>query len=144
MIGISLDTGGLHRANQLLLAKLDTHVAAGLEATLESIAARAKQTTKFVDRTGLLRNTIQSDGVKGSFLGNKMEGVVSFAARSSKGYLYGAALEYGTKPRTSFSGVNRGITERRFMRDAVEQEFGKFVEHAIGAAFRAAGYEVTG
>lgn len=143
MISISLDPGGLHRANNAFLRVLDHRIEQGLDATLESIAARAKQTTKFTDRTSALRNSIQSDGATGSFVAGRMEGVVSYAARSEKGYLYGAALEYGTAPRTSFRGFNRGITEKRFIRDAIDQEFGGFLEQAVGAAFRDAGFEVS-
>jgi hypothetical protein len=146
MINVSLDHGGLHRALNAISDRLDARLSEGLDATLESIAARAKQTTKFVDRTGALRNSIQSDGVTGEFGSSSgLIGTVSFAAtaqpsgrrgrRSRAGYQYGLALEFGTRT---------GIRERRFIRDAIDAEDGQFIEDAIGNAMRDAGFEVGG
>lgn len=146
MIAISLDLGGFHRAAQHLADRIDDGVREGFEATLESIAARAKQTTTFTDRTGNLRNSIQSDGVTGEL--GAMVGVVSFAAFSERklrkkrgntrrsmggGFPYGLALELGT---------NTGIRARRFVRDAIDAEDGQLIESALRASFRDSGFEV--
>lgn len=134
MISVGLDGSGLDAALSRLEAALNRQVQAGLEATLESIAARAKQTTTFVDRTSQLRNSIRSEGVTGSYTGEDIEGTIGFAARSPRGYPYGMALEYGT----------RHIRERRFVRDAIDAELGNFLEDGLRRAFEAAGFEVTG
>ena len=133
MITVSLDPGGLHRALNEFGAKLDVHLARGLEATLESIAATAKQTTTFTDRTGALRNSIQSEGVQGSFWNDRMVGTIGFGAMN-RGFPYGLAQEYGSKT---------GVREKRFIRDAIDAEFGDFLEDAVAAAFREAGFEVV-
>lgn len=149
MITISLDEGGMHRAVQLLADQLDARLRQGMDATLEAIAARAKQTTTFVDRTGALRNSIQSDGATGNWSNGTLQGVVSFAAtsgvalrkkrggkrrRSTGGYLYGLAQEFGTRT---------GVREKRFIRDAIDAQDGAFLDGALKAAIRAAGFEVA-
>lgn len=148
MIALSLDPGGLHRAMNVIADRLDVRLSEGLEATCESIAARAKQTTKFVDRTGALRNSIQSDGVTGSYgSAGGLVGTVSFAATSQPsarsrgrrggsrgGFLYGLAQEFGT---------SNGVKEKRFIRDSIDAEDGQFIEDAIGNAMRDAGFEIT-
>jgi hypothetical protein len=131
VIVIDLDAGGLSRAFGQMSDSVESGVRRGLEATLESIAARARQTATFTDRTGALRNSIQSDGVTGS--GLSIDGVVSFAATSERGYPYGLALEFGT---------SRGIRERRFIRDAIDQEDGDLIEDSLAASLRAIGFEV--
>jgi hypothetical protein len=135
-------------ALQQLEASLSLRVKQGLELTLESIAARAKQTTTFTDRTGNLRNSIQSDGVIEE--GGELTGVVSFAATSEAklrkkrgnkrrsmgvGYPYGLAQEFGTRT---------GVREKRFIRDAIDDEDGDIIESAMARAFRDAGFEVRG
>ena len=105
----------------------------GLEATCEAIAARARQTTTFKDRTSLLRRSIQESGVV--VAGDELQGVVSFAARSKRGYPYGAAQEFGTR---------NGVREKRFIRDAIDAQNGDLLESAMGAAFRDAGFTVRG
>lgn len=147
MISISLDPGGMHRALSQLSTQVDRHLREGLEATLESIAARAKQTTTFVDRTGLLRNSIRSEGAQGSFFGGQMTGSIGFGAtagdaaraagrklRRGRGFQYGLAQEFGTRT---------GVREKRFIRDAIDAEGSEFLEDAVANAFRAAGFEVA-
>ncbi|HMJ15744.1 MAG TPA: HK97 gp10 family phage protein [Polyangiaceae bacterium] len=149
MIAISLDPSGLHRAVQRLADRFDELVREGLEATCESIAARAKTTSSFVDRTGALRNSIQSEGVTGG-LGDAggMVGIVSFAAVSERklrkkrgnarrgmggGFPYGLALELGTKT---------GIKARLFITQAIDAEDSTLIEGAVRAGFVAEGFEV--
>lgn len=127
------DPAGFGRALASLDAALDRAVKAGLGLTLERIAARAKQTTTFTDRTSALRNSMMSEGVQGSF-GGELFGEVGFAATSPKGYFYGLALEFGTR---------RGIAARRFMRDAIEAEDGALIEDAMASAFSSLGFQVT-
>lgn len=131
MIVIEASFDGFQRATAQLAASLDQRVQQGFELTLESIAARAKQTPKFVDRTGALRSSIQSDGVSGS---DPMVGVVSFAASNERGDFYGAFLELGTKH----------ITPRLFITDAIEAEDGSLIESAMARAFRDCGFDVRG
>jgi hypothetical protein len=149
VISISLDPSGLHRATQELADRLDGYVREGFEATLESIASRAKTTTSFVDRTGALRNSMQSEGVTGRLADpNGMVGIVSFAAVSERkiglkrgnkrrsmrgGYPYGIALELGT----------RRIKARLFMTQALNAEDSSLIEGAVRAGFRAQGFEVV-
>lgn len=133
MIDIKLEVETLAQAfSQLGEGGLSASVRRGLEATLESIAARAKQTPTFVDRTDALRNSIQSAGVEGS--GLDLTGTVSFAATSERGFRYGVALEFGT----------RHIRERRFIRDAIDAEDGDLIEASLAADLRRLGFEVTG
>lgn len=134
MISFDLDATTFDAALSRLEGALNRHVQAGLGATLEAIAARAKQTTTFVDRTSALRNSIRSEGVTGSYTSDDLEGSIGFAARSPAGYPYGVALEYGT----------RHIRERRFVRDAIDAELGGFLEDGLRRAFEAAGFEVVG
>lgn len=126
-----LDVADLQRAIDLLVDGLDDAVSSGLDLTLERIAARARATTTYTDRTGLLRNSTQSGGTQRE--GDELVGVVSFAATSERGYLYGLAQEFGTR---------RGIREKRFIRDAIDAENGELVEGALASAFRSAGFEV--
>lgn len=129
-----------------LADSFERQLRAGFELMLESIAARAKQTTSFVDRTSALRNSIQSDGVTGT-LESGLIGTVSFAAssgagvrrsrksgrrRKTKGAYYGVFLEFGTSK----------IRERRFIRDAIDAEDGRMLEDSIRSAFHSAGFEV--
>lgn len=131
MINAEFTADGFERAMAELPAKLDVRLRDGLEATCEAIAARARQTTTYQDRTGLLRNSTQSAGVTGTR--ENMVGVVSFAARSKRGYLYGAAQEWGTRT---------GVKAKRFIRDAIDAQNGQLLEGALGAAFRDAGFQV--
>lgn len=146
MITLVVDAQGFQAAMVQLQSSLELRIRQGLELTLESIAARAKQTTTFTDRTGNLRNSIQSDGVREE--GDAMVGIVSFAATSEAklrkkrgnkrrsmggGYFYGLAQEFGTK---------NGVREKRFIRDAIDAEDGDILESALGRAFRDAGFEV--
>lgn len=146
MIAISLDSDGLHHAAQDLANRIDDGLRRGFEASLERIAARAKQTTQFTDRTGHLRNSIQSDGVSGGG-GQPLVGTVSFAATSARtlrkkrgntrrstggGVPYGIFLEFGTVH----------IRERRFIRDAIDAEDGSLIESSLRATFRNSGFEV--
>jgi hypothetical protein len=141
------DFDSFHAAFAQLEGALKLRLHQGLDLTLESIAARAKQTTTFTDRTGALRNSIQSDGVHED--GGELVGIVSFAATSeaklrkkrgnarrsmSKGYLYGLAQEFGTRT---------GVREKRFIRDAIDDEDGEILESAMGRAFRDCGFEVV-
>lgn len=148
MIEITLDTSGLERALRVLGASLERYVEQGFETTLESIASRAKQTTTFVDRTGLLRNSIRSEGVSGDYFGRGLVGTIGFAAtagqaasmagrklRKGRGFFYGLAQEFGTK---------NGVREKRFIRDAIDAQGPEAIEDALRAAFRRAGFEVSG
>jgi hypothetical protein len=130
MIVIDIDDFGLQGAFAQAAAGLEASVRQGMEMTLESIAARARETPTFVDRTAALRNSIQSDGVEGS--GLDLTGVVSFAATNGRGDFYGGYLEYGT----------RYIRERRFVRDAIDMEDGSLIESAIAAGLRKSGFAV--
>jgi hypothetical protein len=141
------DFDSFHAAFAQLEGALTLRLKQGLDLTLESIAARAKQTTTFTDRTGALRNSIQSDGVQEE--GDDLVGIVSFAATSEaklrkkrgntrrsmgKGYLYGLAQEFGTRT---------GVREKRFIRDAIDDEDGEILESAMARAFRDCGFEVV-
>ena len=145
MIAIEVKGAGLEEAMAKLDDALERNVRAAFEMTLESIVVRAKQTNTFVDRTGALRNSIQSDGVTGTFDGEGLVGTISYAATSkpsrgrrrrrkgggagSSGAFYGVFLEYGTKH----------IKARRFIRDAIDAETGDLIEDAIALSFRQVG-----
>lgn len=148
MLEVTLDASGLERALRLLSASMERYVEQGFEATLESIVSRAKQTTTFVDRTGLLRNSIRSEGVQGDFFGRGLVGTIGFAAtagqaasiagrklRRGRGFFYGLAQEFGT---------SNGVREKRFIRDAIDAQGPELLEDAVAAAFRRAGFEVSG
>lgn len=131
MIVIEADFDAFHAATARIADALDKRIEQGFELTLESIAARAKQTTTFQDRTGALRNSIMSDGVTGS--AGELVGVVSFAATSKSGEFYGLYLELGSSR----------IRERRFIRDAIDAETGDLLEGAMRRAFSDCGFEVV-
>lgn len=133
MITIEFDADGFADAMAEVPERMEIRLPQGLEMTCEQIAARARQTTTYTDRTAALRNSTQSAGVTGSASG-ELVGLVSFAARSSKGALYGVYLELGT----------RRIRERRFIRDAIDQQDGAALESSMAAAFRDAGFTVRG
>jgi hypothetical protein len=110
-----------------LPGRLDVRLREGLDATCESIAARARQTDKYTDRTGLLRASTQNAGVTGG-LGGQLTGIVSFAARSKRGFLYGLVVE----------------DRKHFIQEAIDAQSGKLLEGSMNAAFRDAGFKVTG
>lgn len=126
MINATFEGARFADALEALPARMRTRLREGMEATCESIAARARQTTTYRDRTGLLRQSTQAAGVEQS--GDSLVGIVSFAARSKQGFPYGVV-------------VNR---TRRFIEDAIAQQDGRFLESALGAAFRDAGFKVEG
>lgn len=134
MISAVFDSEGFDRALATLADRMGPRVEDGLALTLEGIANRARQTTTYVDRTSALRNSTQSAGVTGALSG-ELEGAVSFAARSKRGYLYGLAQEFGTRT---------GVHEKRFIRDAIDAENGDLIEGAMAQAFRDAGFDVVG
>lgn len=109
---------------------MDDKLRVGFDLTMESIAARARETRTYTDRTGALRNSTMNAGVTGS--NGALVGVVSFAATSKSGRFYGLDLEFGTSR----------IKERRFVRDAIDAENGDLLEGAMKAAFRECGFEV--
>jgi hypothetical protein len=156
VIVAEFDASGLERALAELPARVALRAREGLDATAEAIAARARQTTTYKDVTGALRASTQNAGVEGS--GEDLSAVVSFAARSSRGHLYGASLEFGThagaRTRTKkqerreagarFKGPRQrsGIQARKFIRDAIDAQDGSYLEAALGAALRDAGFIV--
>jgi hypothetical protein len=155
---IEFHAEGLESALEALPGRMDVRLREGLDLTCEAIAARARQTSTFVDRTGLLRSIIQNAGVTDE--GDELVGVVSFAARSDHGYLYGLALEFGTHqgaravskrqqrresgPRFKGPRQKKGIKARRFIRDSIDQQDGALLQGALGAAFADAGFTVVG
>jgi hypothetical protein len=151
-----IDASGFERAVAELPGRLDVRLREGLDLTCEAIAARARETTTFVDRSGLLRSSIQNAGVTGT--PEELVGIVSFAARSDQGALYGVFLEFGThqgarsiskrqerrEAGARFTGPRqrKGIKARRFIRDAVDAQDGSLIEGSMGAAFRDSGFGV--
>ena len=132
MINAVFEAGGLDDALGAFQSRINVRLREGLEATCEAIAARARQTTTYKDRTGLLRASTQSAGVEQN--GANLEGIVSFAARSKRGFLYGLALNDGTIH----------IRAKKFIDDAVAAQDGSLIEASLGAAFRDAGFTVSG
>lgn len=148
MITVVADFDAFQNATARLTAALDERVQQGFEATLESIAARAKQTTTFTDRTGNLRNSMQSDGVTGGG-GQPFIGIVSFAAVSGTGL----RLKRGNKRRSQGGGFlyglsqelgsSNGVKAKHFIRDAIDAEDGALIEGSMRLAFRECGFAVT-
>jgi hypothetical protein len=133
VIHLEFDVDGLEEALAAVPARLEVRLPHGLDLTLDEIAARARQTTTYVDRTSALRNSTQNAGVTGS-ASTELVGIVSFAARGKRGYLYGLAQEFGTR---------KGVKEKRFIRDAIDAQDGAQLEASLGAAFRDCGFEVA-
>jgi hypothetical protein len=131
VIEVSFESDGLMRALEELPGRIQARAREGIDATCEAIAARARETTKYKDQSGLLRSSTQNAGVSGD--STELVGVVSFAARSPRGYLYGLAQEYGTRT---------GVTEKRFIRDAIDAQTSDLFESAIARAFKDAGFGV--
>jgi hypothetical protein len=117
VIHLEFDVDGLEEALAAVPARLEVRLPHGLDLTLDEIAARARQTTTYVDRTSA-----------------ELVGIVSFAARGKRGYLYGLAQEFGTR---------KGVKEKRFIRDAIDAQDGAQLEASLGAAFRDCGFEVA-
>ena len=158
MISIEFDADDFIDALEQIPVRMNVRLRQGLDATVEEIAARARQTTTYQDRTSALRNSTQGAGVEES--GSDLVGIVSFAARSKRGYLYGLAQEFGThagasensakrlkkQSRRGFKGPKQrgGIKTKRFIRDAIDAQDGAQLESAMGAAFRDVGFTVRG
>lgn len=126
------DAGGFDNAMAELPTRVDVRLQQGLEATCEAIAARARQTTSYQDRTTALRQSTQAAGVTRS--GDDLVGIVSFAARSKRGKLYGLFINNGT----------RFIRARKFIDDAIAAQDGRFLEAGLAAAFVDCGFQVRG
>lgn len=114
----------LSNALDQLPARISARSREGLDATCEAIAARARQTTTYRDVTGLLRQSTQNAGVEGS--GDELVGIVSFAARSKQGFLYGVVVNA------------RG----QFIEDAIAAQDGALLEGSLASAFRDCGFLV--
>lgn len=130
---IEFHAEGLEQAMAALPGRIDARAREGLDLTCEAIAARARQTTTYTDRSGMLRASTQNAGVRQE--GDDLVGVVSFAARSDRGHLYGLDQEFGNR---------RGVREKRFIRDAIEEQDGRLLEGSLAAAFKDAGFNVVG
>jgi hypothetical protein len=134
VIIVEFDTDALNQSLATLPGRLDARLREGLESTCEAIAARARGTTTYQDRTGALRASTQSAGTVS--VGSELVGTVSFAARSKRGYLYGLVQEFGNKVP--------GIHAKKFIRDAIDAQDGVILEGSLGAAFEDAGFTVVG
>jgi hypothetical protein len=135
MISAVFDTDDLVAAIQSLSSNLGRAVSRGMNATTVRIARNAKILggQRFQDQTGALRNSIESEPPTGSLRAGTLTGWVGMAA-SHNFHFYGLSQEYGTR---------NGVTEKRFMRDAMDAETGDLIEDAMAQAFRDAGFEVT-
>lgn len=147
MISVVADFDAFEHATARLTAVLDERVAQGFEASLESIAARAKLTTTFTDRSGNLRNSMQSEGVTGGG-GQPFIGIISFAAvseeklrlkRGNKRRSKGGGFPYGLSQEL---GSSNGVKAKHFIRDAIDAEDGALIEGSMKLAFRECGFEV--
>lgn len=92
MIDIDLDAGELLRALGEADRKIGQQVGRGLELGADLVAAHAKQHHDYEDRSSLLTNSIESEGVTGSWRGDDLVAAVAAGAP------HATAIEYGARP----------------------------------------------
>lgn len=91
MIFADVDISGLDRALERDGTEIGMAVDRALDEAMEEAADRARQTTAFKDRTGALRQSIES-GTQSSFLAGGLEGHVAARAR------HASYVDEGTPP----------------------------------------------
>lgn len=140
MIEVTIDTGAFADAMQRLPAILARRMRTGLDATLDSVAARARSNHPgWVARSGALDASTQNAGIAQD--GGELTGVVAFSAKSKStaknpgGYLYGLVQEFGTK-----DGRVKGT---RFIRNAIDAQDSQLLQDSLEAALKDAGFSVT-
>jgi len=88
-----LEISGLDAALERADDEIGSAVTRALEEAMEEGADRARTTTAFKDRTGALRQSIES-GTRGAFMGGTLEGHVAARAR------HASYVNDGTAPHT--------------------------------------------
>jgi|GEM_PF-5959962 len=91
MIEVDFDAGELLRALGDADREIGRQVSSGLELGADLVAAHAKQNHDYEDRSGLLSNSIMSDGLQGSWQGDNLVAAVSAGAP------HAAPIEYGAR-----------------------------------------------
>lgn len=153
---VTIDAREIADGVRRLNSALDRNLALALDATLDVVAARARQTSTFKDRSGAGRKSIQASGVRGRFGDGTLHGYVT------AGEKYMLWLDEGTKAHFvkptkkkalrwavgggfRFSKGHRvsGIKARDFMFTALNEsatDMQKFFTDATALAFRQAGF----
>lgn len=152
-VDVSFDVDGVVGALERFDRALDRRLGAWMGQALDDVAARAKQTTAFVDRSDVLRNSIGAEDPEGSWSSNNLRGEVAAGAP------YAAAIEFGSRPHDivpkhrkalrwpaegGFRFARRvrhpGTAPRRFLADALDQAWPDLVAEA-GAAVELAAHD---
>lgn len=153
MLVITLEVEALLGSLEHFDRALDHRLGVWMQQALDDVAARAKQTTTFTDRTGALRASIGTSGPEGSWSGAGLSGEVAAGAP------YAAAIEFGSRPhdivpihrkvlrwpgeggfRYSRRVRHPGTEPRRFLADALDQAWPDVVAEA-GAAIELAAHD---
>lgn len=162
MVEFDFDVTDLDEAVGRAMDALDQQISVAWNLGGDLIANDARGTSAFVDRSGALRNSIQSTGASGEFSAGNLHVDVTYAATSDDGYPYGIAINDGSRPHVirarrrkrlriplpnGFAfpeSVNHPGTEAtRFADDALEGRVPKIVqlmEQAAELGLRKAGF----
>lgn len=141
MIVFELNADSLADAMGAARANMAQELPRGLDMLLEAVAARARSTHGYKDRSGNLTASTMSAGHAGD-LASGLTGTVSFAARSKSsrkypsGYLYGLVQEHGTR--------DGRVPATKFVTNALEAQSAEPLEDALRRAFVSAGFAVRG
>jgi len=154
-----IDVDGVVAALKVAGQNLGQHLPLALELGADLVAAEAKQTHTYKDRTGLLTNSIARAPIEGSFDGQDLQCTVAAGAP------YGVFVELGTRPHKIKPKYRRalrwpaeggfafakevdhpGTQPTFFIRRAVESQFlqvQQLLQDATELSFAEAGFEVT-
>jgi len=119
----TVDSSGFEESLRRLDQEMDVVLPQALTMLSQLIANRARSTTLFRDRTGLLRKSILPGAVTGTFSGSDLK--VDIMAGGLGGVNYAGFVHDGT----------RRMAARPFMREAAEASLPD-IERIFGAAVR--------
>jgi hypothetical protein len=156
MIDITFDASEIEKGLRAAEDNLDKYVPEAISLGGDMIAVRAKREHDYEDQTGILTNSIQSDGASGKFSSGNLRCDIGAGAP------YAEFIEFGTKyhrvepkhykalrwPIEGGYAFSSGhwvspIFPREFMADALENELDSIAEEVEAAAelsFRKAGF----
>lgn len=159
MLQFDVDVDGVVAALKVAGDNLGRHMPMALELGADLIAAEAKQTHAYKDRSGALTNSIMRDAVTGSFDGQDLGCTVSAGApyavfvelgtrRHKIKPKYRRALRWPVEGGFAFAkSVNHpGTQPTYFLRRAVETQFlqvQQVFQDAVALSFQDAGFQTV-
>lgn len=130
-VTLRFDALALDSAADRLLPALDRELHTAMQLSADAIAAEARTTTSFKDRSGNLRASIQPGPVEGRFSTGDLR-VDVLAGGAFSGVRYAEFVEFGTDR----------MVGRRFLRDALDTIFPRateIIQDAVQLAIEEAG-----